>query len=497
MNILKFCSLLICLNLLVGCGSLSREGLAGNDRLGNTAKAVQGNLTEVATPTTIKQLNRDLEYRPQVKIIAPQTQQTFNSTEIAVKLELDNLAIFQDDKLKLGNHLNLILDNEPAQPVYNVDEIILLKNLTPGTHTIRVFAVRPWSESFKNEGAYAQTTFNVLTETNDNRPDSALPLLTYSQPTGTYGAEPFLLDFYLTNAPLHAVAQSREDLSDWSIRATVNGESFQLENWQPVYLRGLKPGENWIQLELLDEAGNNLENTYNNTVRVINYDPQQSDTLSKLMSDRFTVADAKAMVEPQYYIQPVGEPEIIDLGEPEPAQEDLVEIAPVDEPTVTEEAEVVDNEEPETRATSNILESEPTVTDELGTIKAEALNQQESSPIIANRAIEKEVETPENKELEDTLEQNKMVIAPETAATETKTIAIAPEKADSSEAVAVIEIPQPETVEITEDEIAITIPSQEDSQPELTVKKPGWWKKFLVGLRQRLEGLARLLPSQT
>ena len=98
--------------------------------------------------------------------------------------------------------MNLIVDNEPFQAIYNIDRPITIKNLAPGSHTIRAFAVTPWGESFKNEGAYAQTTFNVLTETNDNRPDFSRPLLTYNSPTGTYGAEPLLLDFYLTNAPL-------------------------------------------------------------------------------------------------------------------------------------------------------------------------------------------------------------------------------------------------------------------------------------------------------
>jgi hypothetical protein len=70
-------------------------------------------------------------------------------------------------------------------------------------------------------------------------------VLTYSRPTGSYGAEPIMLDFYLTNAPLHLVAQENPDdeIADWRIRVTVNGESFVLDRWQPVYLKGFKPGK--------------------------------------------------------------------------------------------------------------------------------------------------------------------------------------------------------------------------------------------------------------
>ena len=115
----------------------------------------------------------------------------------------------------------------------------------------------PGTKSFKNDGAYAQVTFHVFAKTQENSPDPKLPLLTYSRPQGAYGAEPILLDFYLTNAPLHLVAQEndKDDIADWRIRATVNGESFVIDRWQPLYLKGFKPGKNWVQLEFLDEKG--------------------------------------------------------------------------------------------------------------------------------------------------------------------------------------------------------------------------------------------------
>jgi hypothetical protein len=145
----------------------------------------------------------------------------------------------------LGPHLHVILDNQPYQAVYDLDKPLVFEDLPPGTHTLRVFRLPPWHESFKNEGAYAQTTFHIFTKTTDNNPDPALPLLTYSRPTGSYGAEPIMLDFYLTNAPLHLVAQESadDDIADWRIRVTANGQSFVLDRWQPVYLKGFKRGK--------------------------------------------------------------------------------------------------------------------------------------------------------------------------------------------------------------------------------------------------------------
>jgi len=452
-----------------------------------------GNLAETPIPKVIQGLNQELEqYTPRVAIVSPRKNQILNQTKIDVVLEVKDLPIFKDDKLKLGNHLNLILDSEPSRQIYDVTEPVVLENITPGTHTIRVFATRPWGESFKNDGAYGQTTFSVLTETNDNRPDGKLPLLTYNNPTGTYGAEPFLLDFYLTNAPLHSMAQSNPNLSDWKIKTTVNGDSFFLENWQPVYLTGLNKGKNWIQLELLDEAGNNIENAFNNTVRVIDYDPQQSDTLSKLVQDQISLAEAQPIVEQNYYIQPVGVPEIIEpIVEPE---EDIEPNIGSDEPV--EKIQLIEEPTVKDKTDNKVVVPEPVSQLKSSTTSAKDIHQslvmpkKETIPDISTNEVEDvNLDDPISKTEEEEL-------VPNNKPSETTTIT----QADSNnQTVATIEIPQPESVEITEEEIAITIPEVESNvipSPELTSEKPSWWKKILVGFRHKLEGLVKRLPSE-
>ncbi|MEB3310099.1 MAG: hypothetical protein VKJ02_07670 [Snowella sp.] len=284
---------------------------------------ITGKLAEVPPPESIQALRRSLDsYQPQVKILSPQPEQVLEETSIAVKLAVQDLPIFQNADLAMGPHLHLILDNEPYQAIYDVNQPFILKGLTPGTHTLRIFASRPWHESFKNDGAYAQTTFHVLTKTEDNRPDPALPLLTYSRPKGDYGAEPILLDFYLTNAPLHVVAQESPDdaIADWRIRVTINGESFILDNWQPIYLKGFENGKNWVKLEFIDEQGNTVANTFNNTVRVINYQPNGQDSLSKLVRGEIPLSVAKSIVNPAITVDKIPEEAIAspnELKEPE------------------------------------------------------------------------------------------------------------------------------------------------------------------------------------
>ena len=262
-----------------------------------------GNVSEVSPPEVIQALRQALEiYQPQVAIASPKPEEVLQDNTVTVRLQVQNLPIFKNPKLDLGPHLHVILDNEPYIAVYDLNQPLVLPDLSPGTHTLRVFASRPWHESFKNEGAYSQTTFHIFTKTSDNNPVPDKPLLTYSRPKGNYGAEPILLDFYLTNAPLHLAAQENpnDDIADWRIRCTVNGESFVLERWAPVYLKGFKPGKNWVQLEFIDEQGNLVKNVFNNTVRLITYEPKGKDTLSQLVRGELSVADARGIVDLNY-----------------------------------------------------------------------------------------------------------------------------------------------------------------------------------------------------
>ncbi|WP_347276413.1 hypothetical protein [Chroococcidiopsis sp [FACHB-1243]] len=292
-----------CLSLgLVSCGSSDtlRAAIPPNSR---STVQLAGNITEVAPPEAILQLRQALEVRqPQVKILSPQPDEVLQDDTVSARFQVQDLPIFQNSDLGLGPHLHVILDNQPYEAVYDVQQPFVLSNLSPGTHTLRVFASRPWHESFKNEGAYAQTTFHVFTKTDDNNPNSSQPLLTYSRPKGSYGAEPILLDFYLTNAPLHLAAQAdpQDEVPDWRIRCTINGKSFIIDRWEPIYLSGFNKGKNWVQLEFLDEQGNPVKNIFNNTVRVISYDPNSQDTLSKLVRGELSAAAARGIVDPDY-----------------------------------------------------------------------------------------------------------------------------------------------------------------------------------------------------
>ena len=223
----------------------------------------------------------------------------------------------------MGNHIHVILDNQPYEAYYNLDQPFELRNVTEGKHTLRVFASRPWHESYKNTGSFQMVTFtvtggggdaskptttatgqtmadnkNATANANTNAAntnaananaaaspspqregkdmasskagevDAKKPLLTYSRPKGDYkgaDADAIMIDFWLTNGKLQG------DGGDYRVRYSVNGgEPKFIETWQPIWLAGWTAGKHTVKLELVDKSGNPVENGgFNATERTI------------------------------------------------------------------------------------------------------------------------------------------------------------------------------------------------------------------------------------
>jgi hypothetical protein len=282
-------------------------------------------------------------------------------------------------------------------------------------------ALRPWQESFKNDGAFAETTFHILTKTGKNDPDNNLPLLTYSSPQGIYGAEPILLDFYLSNAPLRLsnTANGDNNLQNWRIRVTVNGESFLLDTWEPIYLKGFAKGNNWVQLEFIDGQGNKVENEFNTSVRVISFDPSYQDGLSQLVRGDLSPTIARSIVDPNYKTIPRLEEET-PVIEPETPIVEEEETSIVEETPVVEEPPIVEEETPIVEE-SPIVEEETPIVEETPVIEPESPIVEETPVIEPESPIveEKPVETETIEKLEETPEA---IESPLTTIPETKEI---------------------------------------------------------------------------
>ncbi len=459
-------NLVSCSDMPFGHGFADRIDAAQPDNFDNqTQLIVKGNLSEVATPPLIQELNQSFQqYNPQVSILSPKSDQVFKDDRLSVKLQVKDLPIFKHPELAMGPHLHLILDNEPYRAVYDTNKPVVFKNLAPGTHTLRAFASRPWDESFKNEGAYAQTTFHILTKTKDNNPDPSLPLLTYNSPNGTYGAEPIMLDFYLTNAPLHLVAQENPDYQDWRIRVTINGESFVLDNWQSIYLKGFEKGKNWVQLEFIDEDGNVVKNVFNDTVRLIDYDPKQKDTLAQLVQGKLSLEVARAIVEPNYQAKPIPAPELeIPAEKPsEEAPSAEIPIAPseIEKPQETPKAEI-----PIAPSLPEIL-----IPEAIEQPKAEVpLEPKSSTPEVKQPAIEEEIDTSETEKKVEEIPS----VEPEKTATEKPQSLLGLQnrwqqvKESVSKSVSEIKLPKPEVKTTAPSETVIEEKSEAIEKTEI------------------------------
>ncbi len=272
------------------------------------------------------------EASPVLRFVTPAAGATINGSTVNVKLNLSgDLKGYQpmkDPTTGMGNHIHVILDNAPYEAYYNLGEPFELRNVTEGKHTLRVFASRPWHESYKNAGSFQMVTFTVkgggdgakptttgtgqtmadnknanaaakntnanTTSANANAPTAAnananaappregkdmppstggavepqKPLLTYSRPKGEYkGADTdaIMIDFWLSNAKLQGEG------GDYRVRYSVDGGAAQfLDKWQPIWLTGWTAGKHTVKLELVDKAGNVVDNGgYNATTREI------------------------------------------------------------------------------------------------------------------------------------------------------------------------------------------------------------------------------------
>src|SRR6266496_340859 len=136
------------------------------------------NLAVVSRPEKIEQMMKDRgeqdQAKPILRIISPAKNATINGSTVEVKLELTGdlkgYKPHKDPATGKGNHIHVILDNQPYEAYYELDQPFQLRNVTEGKHTLRVFPSRPWHESYKNDGAFQMATFTVKGGGNATKP---------------------------------------------------------------------------------------------------------------------------------------------------------------------------------------------------------------------------------------------------------------------------------------------------------------------------------------
>ncbi len=287
------------------CGSAANQSAANTPPLGSLVKTDRpAKIAEL-----IKQRGEQEEAKPVLKILEPAADATIPSSTVKVKLEisgdLKGYMPGMNAETHTGNHIHVILDNQPYEAYYDLGQEFELRNVSDGEHTLRVFPSRPWHESYKNEGAFQMVSFKVknggsdpakpattgngeqmsnsaapaetakptpegkdMKESTAGAVDPKNPLLTFSRPKGEYkgaDASEIMIDFWLSNAILVG------DGGQFRVRLLVDDKPvMMIEKWEPVWFKGWADGKRTVKLELVDSSGTLVDNGgYNSTTREI------------------------------------------------------------------------------------------------------------------------------------------------------------------------------------------------------------------------------------
>lgn len=305
MKFKKLLAVLIVFTVFSACETPKESSDKKESAAGKQGKS-EMSVTEV--PEKIKEAKKNRgeqdQAKPELIVESPKEGATINSSTVKVKVKVagDLRGLKKGkDASGAGNHVHVILDNQPYGAHYMWDEGFELRNVSDGKHTLRMFVSRPWHESYKNEKAFKTITFMVkngksdktkpttddkgnkmadpkskekkaegveVKESSAGSVDFSKPLLTYSRPKGKYegdDADAIMIDFWLSNAKLTG------DGGKFKVRYTINdNEPEMIEKWSPLWIKGWKDGNANIKLELVDGDGKLVENGgYNSTVRSI------------------------------------------------------------------------------------------------------------------------------------------------------------------------------------------------------------------------------------
>lgn len=218
-----------------------------------------------------------------LKIVEPTEGQSYpaGTKKIGVKFRLENYDLPTEEqfaKHKGGNHVHVILDNNPYAACYDVGKPFEI-DVTDGAHVLRAFPSRPWHESWKNDEAFGMVRFTVGADDGKHKVDPKGPVLTYSRPKGSYtidknnkaksNADEILFDFWAKNI-------------DWSSQRPVvevtgpDGKKIynkKFSKWDSDCIKGKfkKAGAYKVTFKLLDKDGKEIDNGgLNSTERTIN-----------------------------------------------------------------------------------------------------------------------------------------------------------------------------------------------------------------------------------
>jgi len=154
-------------------------------------------------------------------------------------------------KTNKGTYLHLNIDNQQHQISNNR---VFDYQLDDGAYKLFAFINRSYHISIKNPTAIIAKEIKVRNQRLHQSKDLTAVDVVYNMPRGEYEAaeaEKVILDFVLVNTTI-AEGQNK-------VRVTIdNGAVFEIKEWQPYYISGLKAGKHHCKLELLNANGQQI-----------------------------------------------------------------------------------------------------------------------------------------------------------------------------------------------------------------------------------------------
>lgn len=199
-----------------------------------------------------------------VQIASPVPEQILPGPDVPVCVVTQGLSFVPG-----GCNLHIILDDGPFAVQYDPNHPYLLRDVAPGSHTLRVFAADRLHRAIP--GTLDVVTFSVGYQDEFNRPAPGYPLLTVNLPQGEYlgiDAGDVAIDFMVDG-----VCLARRG---YHVAYYVDGRRFFAYNEGARHLKGLPPGFHTVRFELLNERGDLVPGPFNSLERVILLSPHKT-----------------------------------------------------------------------------------------------------------------------------------------------------------------------------------------------------------------------------
>ncbi len=256
--LMSLCSVFT-LSIISSCSTpTSQEGEAGMDTTAMSQKVtISPAPASVDFPDAILKMTAPTEGTKLPSGDSVEFMYDVTNFELAVPSEdADQKQIAKSAK---GQHIHLILNNDPYEAVYTPTYKM---SLDDGHYVALSFLSRSYHESVKTPDAYVVSQFTVG-DSDEEDVDLSAPMLFYSRPKGTYtgdDAKRLLFDFYPVNTEISSGGNQ--------VKVTVNSDTtFMVDEWKPLIMEGLPMGKNTVKIELVDSQGNLVDSPFNSEER--------------------------------------------------------------------------------------------------------------------------------------------------------------------------------------------------------------------------------------